>query len=410
MVALLEGIRIALSAVWAQKLRSALTLLCVIIAILSIIAVVSVLDGMDAYVRKEIATDASVFSVRRVDELKILTDFDAFMRSLKNPKVRLSDYRALKAEMTLAQAIDPTREYNLTLEAVATGHSLRGVSVQGRSADYPGVEDLDLAFGEHLSEADVEQRRASIVIGEEVASSLFPDQDPVGKRIRIDGRHYDVKGVFAHRANILGSDRNVFAVIPITTMFAQYGQFGSIQVQIRARDLASFDSAVEEASTIMRVRHGLRPGAEDDFNISTAEQFLTFWQKISQGIFATLIGIVSITLVVGGIIIMNVMLVSVTERTREIGLRKALGARRRMILFQFLVESVTLTSAGGLVGIVLGFVTAFLIAAFSPLPYAVKPWSIIAALAIVFAVGIFFGIYPSSRASRLEPVEALRRE
>lgn len=410
MVALIEGVRIALAAIWSQKLRSALTLLCVIIAILSIIAVVSVLDGMDAYVRKEIATDAAVFSVRRVDELKILTDIDAFMRSLKNPRLTLADYRALKEQMTLAECVDPARTLDLTLEAVTTGKSLKGVEVVGRGSDYPGVEDLEIALGHHVTDSDVGQRRAVIVLGEEVATSLFPDQDPVGKKVRIEGRHYEVIGVFAHRANILGANRNVFAVVPLTTLFAQFGQVASIRVLIKARDLSRFNAAVEEARTIMRVRHGLKPGTEDDFNVTTAEQFLTFWEKISSGIFASLIGIVSITLVVGGIIIMNVMLVSVTERTREIGLRKALGARKRMILFQFLVESVTLTSTGGVVGIVLGFAAAFLIAAFSPLPYAVKPWSIEAALVIVFAVGIFFGLYPASRAARLQPVEALRRE
>ena len=410
MVALLEGIRIALSAIWAQKLRSALTLLCVIIAILSIIAVVSVLDGMDAYVKKEIAQDAAVFTVRRVDELKILTDFDAFVRSLKNRKILLSDYRALKEELTQAEYVDPVRTINVTLEAVATGKSLRFVEVQGHGPEYPGVEDVSLALGDHLNEQDFEQRRAAIVLGEEVASSLFPDVDPIGQRVRIEGRHYEVRGVFAHRANILGGNRNVFAFIPLTTMFNQWGQFATIRIQVRARDLATFDAAVEEARTLMRVRHGLKPGTEDDFNVTTAEQFLSFWAKISSGIFASLIGIVSITLVVGGIIIMNVMLVSVTERTREIGLRKALGARKRIILFQFLVESVTLTTTGGLVGMAFGFAAAFLIAALSPLPYAVKPWSIVAALAIVFGVGIFFGLYPASRAARLQPVEALRRE
>jgi putative ABC transport system permease protein len=249
-----------------------------------------------------------------------------------------------------------------------------------------------------------------IVLGEEVANTLFPDVDPIGKKVRIQGRHYEVIGVFAHRSNVLGQNRNVFAVVPITALFAQFGAWGSVRIQVKARSLDQFDAAVEEARVAMRVRHGLRPNQEDDFNVTTAEQFLSFWDKISSGIFASLIGVVSITLVVGGIIIMNVMLVSVTERTREIGVRKALGAKRRAILFQFLVESVTLTSTGGVIGILCGFGAAFLVAAFSPLPYAVEAWSIVVALAIVFGVGIFFGLYPASRASRLEPVEALRHE
>ncbi len=410
MIALFEGVRIALSAIWAQKLRSALTLLCIIVAILSIIAVVSVLDGMDQYVRDEIAeAGTNTFEVRRVDELKVLTDFDAFLRSLNNPRITLADYNALKQELQLASYVDPQRNIGIDLETTA-GKSIRGVEIQGRGAEYPGVEDLELALGEHLSQSDVDQRREVIVLGEEVAQTLFPDVDPIGRKVRLAGRHYEVVGVFAHRANVLGQNRNIFGVVPVSALFSQFGTFGSVRVVVKARSLQDFAGAVEEARTIMRVRHGLKPGREDDFNITTAEQFLTFWERISSGIFASLIGIVSITLVVGGIIIMNVMLVSVTERTAEIGVRKALGAKRRVILFQFLVESVTLTTFGGVVGIVLGFGAAFLVAAYSPLPYAVRPWSIVAALVIVFVVGIFFGLYPASRASRLQPVEALHHE
>ncbi len=411
MIALIEGIRIALSAIWSQKLRSALTLLCVIIAILSIIAVVSVLDGMDQYVRDEVVgAGANVFTLRRVDELKILTDLQAFLDSLSNPRITLADYKALHAELTLAEFVDPLRTLGGTLEAVASGRSLKNVEIQGRGAEYPGIEDIELSAGEHLNQGDVDQRREVIVLGDEVATTLFPDVDPVGQKVRLDSRHYEVVGVFAKRANVLGRNRNVFGVVPLSALFAQYGQFRSINVLVKARQLDGFGAAVEEARALMRVRHGLRPDRDDDFNLTTAEQFLTFWEKISSGIFATLIGVVSITLVVGGIIIMNVMLVSVTERTREIGVRKALGAKRGNILFQFLVESVTLTSAGGIVGIVLGFAVAFLVGAFTPFPYAVKPWSIVAALGIVFAVGVFFGLYPASRASKLQPVEALRRE
>ena len=411
MIALIEGVRIALSAIWSQKLRSALTLLCVIIAILSIIAVVSVLDGMDQYVRDEVVrAGTNTFELRRVDELKVLTDFDAFLRSFGNPRITLVDYRALKSELTLAEYVDPLKTRGANIEAVGNGRSIRNVDLQGRGADYPGTEDLDVVEGRHLCQDDVDRRQDVIVLGEEVAQTLFPDVDPVGKRVRVEGRHYDVIGVFEHLSNVLGQNRNVFAVIPLTTMFSQYGAWGSVRVRVKARTLEQFPAALEEARVLMRVRHGLKPNQDDDFNLTTAEQFLTFWEKISSGIFASLIGVVSITLVVGGIIIMNVMLVSVTERTREIGVRKALGARRRVILFQFLVESVTLTSTGGVVGIVLGFGAAFLVAAFSPLPYAVKPWSIAIALIIVFAVGIFFGLYPASRASRLQPVEALRRE
>ena len=408
-VAIGEGIRIALEAIWSQKLRSFLTLLCVVIAILSIIAVVSVLDGMDRYVREQVVkAGTNVFTLQRANELDILTDFNAFMESLKNPRITFADARALREEMTLASYVDPG--YRTRQNLFAGERHVDNVEVQGRSEEYPGVDDLDLHVGRHLTETDILTNRASIVLGSKIAEALFPDVEPVGREVRIGGRHYEVVGTFAERPNVLGNDRNSFAIIPITSLLQQFGARRSLRVYVKAKDLDAFPRAIEEASTILRTRRGLRPGAKDNFSISTAEQFLTFWEKLSRGIFMSLIGIVSITLVVGGIIIMNVMLVSVTERTREIGVRKALGARRRAILFQFLVEAVTLTTVGGILGIVLGVFAAMIVGAFSPLPYAVNPWSIVIALVIVFSVGIFFGLYPASRASRLDPVVALRHE
>src|SRR5262249_6714382 len=265
-----------------------------------------------------------------------------------------------------------------------------GVQLLGRSEEYPGVEDFELNLGRHLTEADIQTNRAAIVLGAKIRDVLFPDVDPLGRQVRIGGRHYEVVGTFAERTTVRGEDRNSYAIIPITSLLQQFGARRSLRVNVKATDLDGFQRAVDEATTILRTRRGLRPGQKDNFSISTAEQFLTFWEKLSRGIFMSLIGIVSITLVVGGIIIMNVMLVSVTERTREIGVRKALGARRRAILFQFLVEAVTLTTVGGIVGIGLGIGVAMLVGALSPLPYAVNPWAIVAALVIVFGVGIFF--------------------
>jgi putative ABC transport system permease protein len=408
-VAVLEGIRIALDAIWAQKLRSFLTLLCVVIAILSIIAVVSVLDGMDKYVREQVAkAGTNVFTLQRANELEIFTDFNAFLQSLKSPRIRLADAHALREEMGLASYVDPG--YRIHSNVYAADRKVENVEIQGRSEEYPGVDDLDLHIGRHLTEADIQTNRAAVVLGSKVAEMLFPDVDPLGRKVHIGGRHYEVVGTFEERSNVLGNDRNSFAIIPISSLLQQFGARRSLRVYVKARDLDTFPRAVEEARTIMRIRRGLHPGDKDNFNISTAEQFVTFWEKLSKGIFLSLIGIVSITLVVGGIIIMNVMLVSVTERTREIGIRKALGAMRRAILFQFLVEAVTLTTVGGIIGIALGFFVAMLVGAFTPLPYAINPWSIVTALVIVFAVGIFFGLYPASRASRLDPVVALRHE
>jgi len=408
-VAIVEGMRIALDAVWAQKLRSSLTLSCVVIAILSIIAVVSVLDGMDKYVREEVAqAGTNVFTLQRANELEVFTDFNAFLESLKSPRITLADARALREEMALAQFVDPG--YRTFRKMFAGDRFVEDVEIQARSEEYPGVEDVELHAGRHLTLSDVQTNRPSIVLGAKIVEILFPDRNPLGRQVRIEGRHYEVVGTFEERSNVLGHDRNSFAIVPITTLLQHLGTRRSLRVYMKAADLDSFSSAMEEARTIMRIRRGLRPADKDNFNITTAEQLISFWEKLSQGIFLSLTAIVSITLVVGGIIIMNVMLVSVTERTREIGIRKALGAPRRSILFQFLVEAVTLTTVGGILGIALGIFAATLVGAFTPLPYAVNPWSIVIALVIVFAVGIFFGLYPASRASRLDPVVALRHE
>lgn len=410
MSALLEGIRIALQAIWAQKLRSSLTLLCVIISILSIIAVVSVLDGMDAYVRDEIAeAGTNVFQVQRRDDFTFLTDFDAFVDSLSNPRILLADAAMLRREMKLAAHVDPSERVRATF--VAGDRSLSGVTVLGRSEEYPGVEQWELDHGRHLARADVDQRKAVCVLGSKIAEELFPDLDPEGRKVRIEGMHYEVVGVFRKRPNVLGEDRNTFAVIPITNLYSRWGAQRNLDaIKIKARSLETFPQALEEAEILMRIRRGLRPGEKNNFHLQTAEQFVSLWESLSRALFASLTGIVGITLVIGGIIIMNVMLISVNERTREVGLRKALGAKNRTILFQFLVEAVTLTSTGGIAGIVLGFLVASSVAALTPLPYAIEPWSIAVALLVVFAVGIFFGLYPASRAARLHPVDALHYE
>jgi hypothetical protein len=260
-VAITEGIRIALDAVWAQKLRSFLTLSCVVIAILSIIAVVSVLDGMDRYVRDEVArAGTNVFTLERASELEIFTDFNAFLESLKSPRIRLADARALREEMGLAEYVDPG--YRTRQNVFAGDRSVKDVEIQGRSEEYPGVDDLDLHLGRHLTSTDVQSNRASIVLGAKVAELLFPDVSPIGRQVKIRGRHYEVVGTFQERSNVLGNDRNSFAIIPITTLLQHFGARRSLRVYVKARELDSFPAAIDEARTIMRIRRGLRPGRE----------------------------------------------------------------------------------------------------------------------------------------------------
>ena len=407
---LLASIKIALQALWANKLRSALTVLSVVISIMSIIAVVSILDGMDFYVKEKIASQGSnVLTVKRVNEWEILTDFDKFLKSLNNPELTIEDMEAIQAEIIEAEFVDASLDRR---ERVNLGRRyVDDVEIRGRTDEYPGIGEFVLADGRHLTGIDLQQRRNVCVLGWEVARNLFPESDPIGQVVKFGGRHYTVVGVVEEKPSILGSNQNVYAFIPVTAFLKNFGtRRRSIDIPVRMASMEMLELAREKIRVLMRIRHKLKPSQDDDFYITTSETLVSIWENISRALFGSLIGIVGITLVVGGIIIMNVMLVAVAERTREIGTRKAVGARRRHIAWQFVIESVTLTVLGGIIGIILGFFAAFLVAAFSPLPYRIAPWSILVALVITLLVGLFFGVYPASRAARLHPVEALRYE
>lgn len=409
MTAILENIHVALQALWGNKLRSFLTILCVVVSIMAIVAVVSLIDGMNTYVQEEVISQGTdVFVMERVNHIDVLTNFDLFLKSLRYPNVTLDDAEAITREVPLARYVDPA--VNFSQRVVFEDRFVDMVEIRGRSSEYPIMGDYPLSHGRHLAMVDLSLRRELCVLGWDVAKTLFPAEDPVGKRVIFGKRHYEVIGVIEEKPTVLGANQNLFVVTPISTLLKHYGTRRSLAVSVKTGSVESLPAAMEQTRSLMRLRRKLRPGDDDNFHLSTSEPLMMLWRSISQGIFSATIGLVSITLVIGGIIIMNIMLVAVTERTREIGLRKALGARRRDILIQFLVESVTLSTAGGLLGIAMGFIGAFLIASFTPLPYAIKEWSMILALVIVFAVGLFFGIYPANRAAQLDPVEALRHE
>jgi len=408
MVPLGEGVRLALAALWANKLRSALTLLANVVAVTSVIAVVSILEGMDAYVRTQVAEEGSgIYSVRRVDLLKILTDFDAFIESLHNPRLTLEDVEYLRDNLSLAAAVVANAETDA--RAQRRGQALSGVEVNGYGVDYPALREMKLVSGRQLSPLEVFRSAAVAVIGWDLRENLFPGIDPIGKYLQLDGHPLRVIGVFEAKGTVLGQSQDSFVVVPITSYIKMFGTRG-IRAMCRVRDLRQVEDAVAEARFFMRLRHRLRPTEADDFALVTSEAFLDLWQSLSRAIFAGLVGITAISLLVGGIVIMNIMLVSVTERIREIGIRKALGATRLAILYQVLVEAVTISGVGGVIGILLGFTAASLVAAFSPLPYAIRFSAIVMAVVVTFVVGLFFGLYPANKAARLNPIEALRHE
>jgi putative ABC transport system permease protein len=404
-----EGILIALEALWANKLRTILTLLGNIVGVMSVIAVVSIIDGMNMFIRNEVASEGSgVFRLQQVNELDILSDFDKFLKSLHNPKVTLADLNALRERVTLAQYIDAFQSSQT--EVRYQRRYIKSVQVQGRSEYYPMMGNFELSDGRHFSPQEVQHNEYVAVIGSDIAERMYPGEDPIGKDIKIAGISHRIVGVFTKKAGFMGGNRNLNVTVPITSFEKIFGAHNSISISIKSADLDRVEDCVDQVRLVMRGLRHLGPRREDNFAVITSDNLLKLWAGISQGIFAALIGIVSISLVVGGIVIMNIMLVSVTERTREIGIRKAVGATRTNILWQFLVESITLSSVGGVLGIVLGFAAASAIAYLSPLPYAIKAWSIVVGMGVTFAVGVFFGIYPAMQASRLDPIEALRYE
>ncbi|MFO7654500.1 MAG: ABC transporter permease [Candidatus Krumholzibacteriia bacterium] len=407
---LLEGVRIALASLTGHKLRTFLTLLGNIVGTMSVIAVVSLLYGADRYFRQVVLDEGTdVFTITRVNAVEFLTDFDAFLESLNNPPLTLADRDYLEDRMTEARVVGATLERQANLRAGASAY--RGALVAGRTADYPLLEDMPLLAGRHLTSLDVVASRPVAVLGWDVAQALFPRRtDPLGGEFKIGNRHFTVVGVVQDRGTVLGNNRNQFVVIPITSFQKVFGGRASVDIKIAARELVRFEEAMEEAAFLMRVRHRLRPLAKDDFAVVTSEQLLNIWAGISANVYRALVPLVGISLVVGGIVLMNIMLVAVTERTREVGVRKALGAPRRAILWQFMVEAITLSVTGGIVGIVVGALLAAAIAAVSPLPFAIAGWSVLLGLAVTFVIGGVFGTYPAWKAAGLDPVEALRYE
>ena len=405
-----QGMNIALKALRENKLRTLLTLLGNIVGTMSVIAVVSLIGGIDDYVKEEVAgAGSNVFTIERFNFFEAITDLDAFLEAIaRNPRIKLSDVDYMRGRIPSASYVSAAASSNAQVSY--RDEWVDRISIRGRSEEYSMIEDAPLFLGRHISRLEVQKSANVTVLGWEVFTRLFPRGDPLGARIKIGRKHFTVIGVVEDLGTVLGESKNRFVYIPINTFLKTYGSRTSIEIKVKAADIMLLDQAVDEATMAMRIRHRLRPMEDDDFAIVTSESLISLWEKISTSIFNALIFIVSIALVVGGVVLMNVMLVSVTERTKEIGLRKALGAMKSNIIWQFIVESVTLSIIGGIIGILTGFTIAAIISIVSPLPYVVAPWSIAAGLIVTFVIGIVFGTYPASKAANLDPVVALHSE
>ena len=403
----LESATIALNAIWSNKLRSFLTVLGNIVAVTSIIAVVSLIQGMNAYVTEAIVTDvgADNFTIQRMPVVRTEADEE---RVRNNPRITLQDAAAIRRFGEHVGAV--AGQANASARVTYGNESIDSVQIQGISREYIFFSTFTAERGRLISPVEVDASRPLTVLGWQTADRLFGPVDPIDKTIKIGGRHFRVVGVSEKKGSTFGQSQDEFAIIPIGAYFKIFGSRGGMQLLVKPRSPDVLQAAMDEATVALRIERRLRPAQPDNFGMFTSDTLLALYHTATNGIFAVLVGVVALSLVVGGIVIMNIMLMVVSERTREIGLRKALGARRRDIVYQILTESVTLSTFGGIVGILLGFLLALVISKLSPLPAAVQLWSVMIGLGITAVVGLFFGLYPAMRAARLDPIEALRRE
>jgi putative ABC transport system permease protein len=403
----LEAAAIALNAIWSNKLRSFMTVLGNIVAVTSIIAVVSLIQGMNGYVTNAIVSDvgADNFTIQRMPVVRTQEDEE---RVRNNPRITLEDAAAVRKFSDNVGAV--AAQASASTRITYGGQELLGAQVQGVSRDYVFFSTYTAEEGRLISPVEVDSKRPVTVLGWEVADKLFGPLDPIDKVVKIGRRSFRVVGVSKKKGSAFGNSQDNFAIIPLGNFQKMFGSRPSLELIVKPKSPDLVATAMDDATVAMRIERRLRPSERDNFGMFTSDTLLGLYHTATNGIFAVLIGVVALSLVVGGIVIMNIMLMVVSERTREIGLRKALGARRRDIIWQILTESVTLSTMGGFVGTLFGFIAAIIVSKLTPLPAAVQMWSVAIGIGITAMVGLFFGLYPAMRAARLDPIEALRRE
>ena len=402
-----DSIVIALQAIWSNKLRSFMTVLGNIVAVTSIVTVVTLIQGMNAMVSDAIVSDvgADSFTVQRRPPIRSQDDEE---RMRNNPLLTLQEARAIRSFSPAVKAVMAQASRGATVGY--RDQELDSISIQGVTSEYADFGSFNAERGRMMSTIEVDRSQPVAVIGFDLADRLFGELNPLEKNIKIAGIPFRVVGVSEKKGSFFGNSQDNFAVIPLGAYQKLFGARQSLTLTVKPTSTEALPEAMDDAIVALRVSRHLKPNQPDNFGMFTSDTILNLYHQVTNGVFAVLVGIVALSLVVGGIVIMNIMLMVVSERTREIGLRKALGAKRKDIMAQVLTESITLSTFGGMIGILLGFLAATGISALTPLPARLELWSVVLGIGITAGVGLFFGAYPASRAAALDPIEALRRE
>ena len=406
MLALQDNLAQSLSAMRAHKLRSSLTMIGLTMGVATLITVMTIVQGANLYVESKIANlGTNVFQVARTPFA--VTDFNIIIKALKYKKIELDDMRAVAEGCPACQEVGATA--SATVRARYGDKEAQDVSFYGQTPSMADIDTRAVEFGRYFSAAESERRTNVCLIGDSLVQKLFVGVDPIGRSIRIGNDEFVVIGIMEKIGSVLGQDQDNFVTVPLSVFLRIQGIHSSLTINVKARE-GIFEAAQDQAQLVLRARRHLSGQMENDFFIGTKESYMALWRSISGAFFGVFILVSAISVVIGGIVIMNVMLVSVTLRKREIGVRRAVGATQRDILNQFMSESLIQCLVGGILGIGLGFLVALLLRTFSPFPASVRTWVAVMGLVMSSVVGLFFGIYPAVRASRLDPVVALRSD